>query len=69
MVQSQTCSPYTQTMFYQDFESSTSSNLVETVKSPKPTISYSNTTNYTIGSRSRVVNKKEAVVEYGSVDD
>ncbi len=68
MAQSQTCSPYTQTMFYQDFESSTSSNLVETVKSPKPTISYSNTTNYTIGSRSRVVNKKEAVAEYGSVD-
>lgn len=68
VTQAQTCSPYTQTMFYQDFESSTSSNLVETVKSPKTTISYSNTTNYTIGSRSRVVNKKEAVVEYGSVD-
>jgi len=68
VTQAQTCSPYTQTMFYQDFESSTSSNLIETIKSPKSTISYSNITNYTIGSRSRVVNKKEAVVEYGSVD-
>lgn len=68
MTQAQTCTPYTQTMFYQDFENSTSSNLVETIKSPKSTISYSNITNYTIGSRSRVVNKKEAVVEYGSVD-
>lgn len=68
VTQAQTCTPYTQTMFYQDFENSTSSNLVETIKSPKSTISYSNITNYTIGSRSRVVNKKEAVVEYGSVD-
>ena len=68
VIQAQTCTPFTQTMFYQDFESSTSSNLVETIKSPKSTISYSNITNYTIDSRSRVVNKKEAVVEYGSVD-
>ena len=68
VLQAQTCTPFTQTLFYQDFESSTSSNLVETIKSLKSTISYSNTTNYTIGSRSRVVNKKEALVEYGSVD-
>ena len=64
----QTCTPFTQTMFYQDFETPTSSTLNETVNSAKSTVNYSNNTNYAIGKRSRMVNKKNADIDYGNAN-
>lgn len=66
IVQAQTCAPSPQTMFYQDFENPTSSTLTETVNSASSTVDYS--TDTSIGKRSRMVNKKNANIDYGNVD-
>ena len=68
LMNAQTCTPFTQTMFYQDFENPTSSTLNETVNSAKSTVNYSNNTNYAIGKRSRMVNKKNADIDYGNAN-
>lgn len=62
----QTCSPFTQTMFFQDFENPTSSTLLETVNSG--TMGYYTSTGYFIGARSRVVNNNNVDVDYGSIN-
>ncbi len=68
VLQAQTCTPFTQTMFYQDFESPTSSTLPEVVNSAPSTITYYNTTGYFIGSRSRAINNNYGDVDYGPVN-
>lgn len=62
----QTCSPFPQTMFFQDFESPTSSTLPETVNSG--TMGYYTTAGYFIGARSRSINNSTIDVDYGSVN-
>lgn len=66
VIKAQTCTPFTQTMFYQDFENPTSSTLPETVISG--TMGYYTSTGYFIGARSRVVNNNKVDVDYGSVN-
>ena len=65
-INGQTCPPFNQTMFFQDFENPTSSNLTETRNSG--TLTYSTSSGYTIGARSRQVNNSRVSVDYGTVN-
>ena len=65
-INGQTCPPFNQTMFFQDFENPTSSNLTETRNSG--TLTYSTSSGYTIGARSRQVNNSSVSVDYGTVN-
>lgn len=62
----QTCIPFPQTMFFQDFESPTSSNLTEVWN--VGTRYYTNTSGYVIDNTSRVVYNDDIDADYGSVD-
>lgn len=66
MTQAQTCSPYTQTMFYQDFENPTSSTLPETINGGA--LGYYTSSGYFIGARSRSVNNNSTDMDYGPVN-
>lgn len=66
VTQAQTCSPYTQTMFYQDFENPTSSTLPEIWNSGKK---YSTSSaGFVINNSARVVYNDDIDVDYGPVD-
>ena len=68
LANAQTCTPFTQTMFYQDFENPTSSTLNETVNSGQTAISYYNASGYSIGARSRAISNNLVDVDYGPVN-
>lgn len=64
----QTCTPFTQTMFYQDFETPTSSTLNETVNKGNNALSYYNKPGYFIRARSRAISGDLADLDYGPVN-
>lgn len=66
VLQAQTCTPFTQTMFYQDFESPTSSTLPEIWNSGTKYIT--NTAGFVINNAARVVHDGDVDVDYGPVN-
>ena len=68
LMNAQTCTPFTQTMFYQDFENPTSSTLNETVNKGNNALSYYNKPGYFIGARSRAISGDLADLDYGPVN-